>query len=206
MRPAKGALRAGLLYDLLGRRERHDVRDATVLRWQERYGTDTHLAAMVWTTARRFYEALVPGAPEDALRILRFACQLHEIGFAVSHSDYHKHSAYLVRNGDLPGFSTSDQERVAELVLGQRGNLRKVLEVLSDPVRAGALLALRLAIILHHARRPLRLPGWSLRVQRAFELGLERAWIARRPLTRHLLEEEAQHWARVGIVLAIRER
>jgi exopolyphosphatase/guanosine-5'-triphosphate,3'-diphosphate pyrophosphatase len=205
MQPAKGALRAGLLYDLLGRRERHDVRDATVLRWQERYGADGHLATMVWNTARKLYAALVPGASEDALRILRFACQLHEIGFAVSHSDYHKHAAYLVRNGDLPGFSTSDQERVAELVLGQRGNLRKVLEVLADPVRAGALLALRLAIVLHHARRPLRLPRWSLRVHHAFELRVERAWIARRPLTRHLLEEEAQHWARVGIVFAIRE-
>jgi exopolyphosphatase/guanosine-5'-triphosphate,3'-diphosphate pyrophosphatase len=205
MRPAKGALRAGLLYDLLGRRERHDVRDATVLRWQERYGADRDLAAMVGATARKFYLALVPDAGEDALRTLRFASQLHEIGFAVSHSDYHKHSAYLVRNGDLAGFSTSEQERVAELVLGQRGNLRKVIDVLGEPLRAGALLALRLSIVLHHARRPVRLPRWTLRVRGAFELGIDRAWISRRPLTRHLLEEESQQWARVGIALRLRE-
>jgi len=205
MRPAKGALRAGVLYDLLGRRERHDVRDATVLRWQQRYGADRALAARVGATAARFYEALLPRANEDAARMLAFACQLHEIGLAVSHSEYHKHSAYLVRNGDLPGFSTSDQERVAELVLGQRGNLRKVVDALADPLRAGRLLALRLAIVLHHARRPLRLPRWRLRVNRAFEFGIDRAWIARRPLTRHLLEEEAQQWARVGITFTIRE-
>lgn len=204
MRPAKGALRAGLLYDLLGRRARHDVRDETVRRWQQRYGADRELAARVGATALRLYLALLPEAPEDGLQALRFACQLHEIGFAVSHSDYHKHSAYLVRNGDLPGFSTSEQERVAELVLGQRGNLRKVIEVLGDPVRAGALLALRLSTLLHHARRPMRLPRWTLRVNRAFELGIERRWIERRPLTRHLLEEEAQQWARVGIALRLR--
>jgi exopolyphosphatase/guanosine-5'-triphosphate,3'-diphosphate pyrophosphatase len=205
MRPAKGALRAGLLYDLLGRREHHDVRDATVLRWQQRYGADAALAAKVGATARKLYAALVPDAPEEAVRALRFACQLHEIGFAVSHSDYHKHSAYLVRNGDLQGFSTSDQERVAELVLGQRGNLRKVVDALGDRLRAGALLALRLAIVLHHARRPVRLPRWNVVVRNAFEFGIERSWIARRPLTRHLLDEEAQQWARVGIALRIRE-
>ncbi len=205
MRPAKGALRAGLLYDLLGRRERHDVRDATVLRWQKRYGSDLALAGRVGATARSFFEVLCPGAPDDAGRVLRFACQLHEIGLAVSHSEYHKHSAYLVRNGDLAGFSTSDQERIAELVLGQRGNLRKIIEMLYDPVRASRLLALRLAILFHHARRPLHLPRWSLRVDRGFEFGIERQWIARRPLTRHLLEEEAQQWARVGIAFTIRE-
>ncbi|HXW63859.1 MAG TPA: Ppx/GppA phosphatase family protein [Burkholderiaceae bacterium] len=205
MRPAKGALRAGLLYDLLGRRARHDVRDATVLRWQQRYGADRPLARTVATTAQKFYHAVLPDAPEDAVRTLRFACQLHEIGFAVSHSDYHKHSAYLVRNGDLPGFSTSDQERIAELVLGQRGNLRKVLNALWDPLRAGRLLALRLATILHHARHPVRLPRWTLRAHRSIEFGIDRAWIARRPLTRHLLEEEAQQWARVGISFYVRE-
>jgi exopolyphosphatase/guanosine-5'-triphosphate,3'-diphosphate pyrophosphatase len=205
MRPARGALRAGLLYDLLGRRERHDVRDATVLRWQQRFGADRPLAARVAATARKLYLAALPQAPQEAVRTLRFACQLCEIGFAVSHSEYHKHSAYLVRNGDLPGFSTSDQERIAELVLGQRGNLRKVLPALSDPVRGGALLALRLATVLNHARRPLRMPRWTLQVDRGFEFGVERAWIARRPLTRHLLEEEAQHWERVGISFTIRE-
>ncbi|HYB51686.1 MAG TPA: Ppx/GppA phosphatase family protein [Burkholderiaceae bacterium] len=205
MRPAKGALRAGLLYDLLGRRARHDVRDATVLRWQQRYGADRTLARVVEITALKFYQCLFPDAPEEAVRTLRFACQLHEIGLAVSHSDYHKHAAYLVRNGDLPGFSTSDQERIAELVLGQRGNLRKVLDVLWDPLRAGRLLALRLAILLHHARRPVRLPRWSLRAHRSIEFGIERSWIARRPLTRHLLEEEAQQWARVGIAFFVRE-
>ncbi len=205
LRPARGALRAGLLYDLLGRRESHDVRDATVARWQQRYGADRALAAMVGATARKFYLALLPRVPEEAVRMLTFASQLHEIGFAVSHSEYHKHSAYLVRNGDLAGFSTTDQERIAELVLGQRGNLRKVIDALADPVRAGRLLALRLAIVLHHARRPLRLPHWRLRANRSFEFGIDRAWIARRPLSRHLLEEEAQQWARVGITLTIRE-
>lgn len=204
MHPAKGALRAGLLYDLWGRTEHHDVRDATVARWQQQFGVDRKHANQVAVTAHQFYTALQPRATEDDHRTLRFAAQLHEIGFAVSHSEYHKHSAYLIKNGDLPGFSTSEQERMATLVLGQRGNLRKVLELLRDPRRAGALLALRLAVIIHHARRPVRLPHWQLSVQRAFELSLDSVWLERRPLTLHLLDEESQHWERVGIALKIR--
>ena len=203
MQTAKGALRAGLLYDLLGRRGHQDMRDTTVARWQLRFGVDLRQAQQVARSADLFHHALQPEAGEEQRRLLRFACLLHEIGFAVSHSDHHKHAAYLVRNGDLPGFSTSDQEAIAELVLGQRGNLRKVFDALRDPVRAGALLAMRLAVILHHARRPVRLPTWSLGADQVFKLTIDDAWLERRPLTKHLLEEETQHWERVGIRLNV---
>jgi len=204
MHPARGALRAGLLYDLLGRREDHDVRDVTVRRWQERYGVDAGFSQRVGSTAIRFLRALLPRAGTDAVLDLRFACQLHEIGLAVSHSEHHKHSAYLIRNGDLPGFSVSDQERIAELVLGQRGNLRKVGGQLWDPVRSASLLALRLAVVMHHARREIVMPRWKLRAHRRFEFSLDRRWLARHPLTHHLLDEEAAHWGRVGIELALK--
>jgi exopolyphosphatase/guanosine-5'-triphosphate,3'-diphosphate pyrophosphatase len=204
MHPARGALRAGLLYDLLGRREDHDVRDLTVRRWQQRYGVDTGLARRLGNTALRLFRALLPGAAPQAALPLRFACELHEIGLAVSHNEHHKHSAYLIRNGDLPGFSVSDQETIAELVLGQRGNLRKVVDALWEPERAARLLALRLAVVLHHARREVPLPHWRLRARRTFELALDHRWLERHPLTHHLLDEEAQHWARVGITLTLR--
>jgi exopolyphosphatase/guanosine-5'-triphosphate,3'-diphosphate pyrophosphatase len=205
LRTAKGGLRLGVLYDLLGRRESHDIRDATVDRWQLRFGVDRAQAERVAQTALGLFRAVAPGAGEESLKSLLRAAQLHEVGSAVSHGDYHKHSAYLIEHGDLPGFSTSDQKNIAELVLGQRGNLRKVSALLEDSERAAALLALRLAVILNHARRDAGCERWTLRFARAIELALDHAWLDQHPLTRHLLEEESEQWQRVGVRFAIRE-
>jgi exopolyphosphatase / guanosine-5'-triphosphate,3'-diphosphate pyrophosphatase len=205
LRTAKGGLRLGVLYDLLGRRESHDIRDATVDRWQLRFGVDRAQSARVAQTALGLFRAVAPSADQEAVKRLLIAAQLHEIGTGVSHGDYHKHSAYLIEHGDLPGFSVSDQKSIAELALGQRGNLKKVSALLEEPERAAALLALRLAVIMHHARRDVVCERWTLRFNRSIDLGLERSWLDRHPLTRHLLEEEAEQWQRVGMRFTVRE-
>ncbi|HEU0203502.1 MAG TPA: Ppx/GppA phosphatase family protein, partial [Burkholderiaceae bacterium] len=166
MQLARGALRVGVLYDLLGRRESRDARAATVERLQARFAVDTAQAQRVERLAQRLYAALEPNATDEAIKRLSFACALHEIGFAISHNDYHKHGAYLVEHGDLAGFSTSDQTRIAALILGQRGNLKKVPALVADPERVRKLLALRLAVIVCHARRDVELPPWQLRFAR----------------------------------------
>ena len=203
--PARGGLRLGLLYDLLGRRERRDLRDASVGRLQKRFDVDRAQAQQVARIARELHDALHPQAGEEEIKRLAWAAALHEVGFAISHNDHHKHGAYLVSNADLAGFSTSDQRRIATLILAQRGNLRKVAEALADPARASKILALRLAVIVCHARRPVRLPGWMLRAARAgFELRLDGEWLARHPLTQFLLEEEATQWEKVGLRLSVK--
>jgi exopolyphosphatase/guanosine-5'-triphosphate,3'-diphosphate pyrophosphatase len=205
MRTARGALRVGVLYDLLGRREHRDLRETTVERMQARFGVDREQAQRVGALAAQFYDALVPRAAEELHKRLAWAAALHECGFAISHNDYHKHGAYLVQHSDLAGFSTSDQERIATLILGQRGNLKKVFGALEDTERAGKILALRLAVIFCHARRASEPPRWTLRATRsAIELGVDAGWLARHPLTQHLLEEEAAQWSRVGIRFALR--
>ena len=70
----------------------------------------------------------------------------------VSHHDHHRHSAYLLAHVDAPGFSQSQQRRIGELVLGQRGGLRKLEARLAKPTFALQLLCLRLAVIVCHAR------------------------------------------------------
>lgn len=204
MLPARGALRVGVLYDLLGRREQRDLRAVTVERWLERFGADLAQAHRVAACALELHDPVVPDADEEARKRLHWSALLHEVGFAISHSDYHKHSAYLVQHGDLAGFSTSDQERIARLVLGQRGNLRKVQAALEDPEQLAHIMALRLAVILNHARRDPQLPRKSLKFGRTVELALDGDWLARHPLTQYLLEEEVAHWSRVGITLAVR--
>jgi exopolyphosphatase/guanosine-5'-triphosphate,3'-diphosphate pyrophosphatase len=204
MRPARGALRVGVLYDLLGRRERKDLRDSSVVRMQARFSVDRAQAQRVSVLAAQFYSALNAAASDEMAHRLRWAALLHEVGFAISHNDYHKHAAYLIQHSDIAGFSTSDQERVAELVLAQRGNLKKVNQALEDHESAATILSLRLAVILAHARRAVELPNWSVKFGKTIELGLASDWLTRHPLTQYLLEEEATHWERVGVAFALR--
>jgi len=204
MRLARGALRLGVLYDLLVRTEHNDLRDATVERLLDRFGVDREQAVRVDQTSRALHEALSADSPEEEVKRLHWAAQLHEIGFAISHNDYHKHSAYLVQHGDLAGFSTSDQERIVVLLLSQRGNLKKVGEALDQRENASKILALRLAVIFSHARRAVELPAWTLKFGKSIELSLDGDWLARHPLTQHLIEEEAAHWGRVGVSFTLR--
>jgi len=204
MRTARGALRVGVLYDLLGRRESRDLRDASVDRLQTRFAVDRVQAQRVDRIAQRLFLSLQPHAAEGDAKHLAWACALHELGFAISHNDYHKHGAYLVANADVAGFSTSDQERLAELVLGQRGNLKKIAAALSDPVRAAKVLALRLAVVLCHARRDVDLPRVELqRTKNAVQLSIDRGWLGAHPLTQYLLEEECAQWERAGSRLVL---
>lgn len=204
MRPARGALRVGVLHDLLGRRERKDLRDASVARMQARLGVDRAQAQRVSALTAQFHSALSANTSDEAANHLRWAALLHEVGFAISHNDYHKHSAYLLQHSDMAGFSTSDQERVATLVLAQRGNLKKVAPAIEDRESAAGILSLRLAVILAHARRAVELPEWSLKFGKTIELGLAGDWLLNHPLTQYLLDEEAAHWERVGLTLSLR--
>jgi exopolyphosphatase / guanosine-5'-triphosphate,3'-diphosphate pyrophosphatase len=195
----------GVLYDLLGRRESRDLRDATVERLQNRFEVDRTQAKRVTKIALDTYAVLAPDADEEHVKRLAWAAALHEVGFAISHADYHKHGAYLVANGDLAGFSTSDQERIALLIVGQRGNLKKIGAALEDPARAAKILSLRLAILLCHARRDVSLPRWSLRAARdMIDMAIDGAWLAHHPLTEYLLQEEAAQWEKVGVRFALR--
>jgi exopolyphosphatase/guanosine-5'-triphosphate,3'-diphosphate pyrophosphatase len=199
MHTARGALRVGVLYDLLGRRESRDLRDATVERLQDRLGVDRAQARRVSGLTLQAYAQLATDAEADRTKQLAWAAALHEVGFAISHNDYHKHGAYLVQHADLAGFSTSDQERIALLILGQRGNLRKLAGTLDDDDALAKIAALRLAVLLCHARRDVDLPAWTLQAARGgFELGLDSAWLSRHPLTEHLLQEEIAQWEKAG--------
>jgi exopolyphosphatase/guanosine-5'-triphosphate,3'-diphosphate pyrophosphatase len=129
---------------------------------------------------------------------LDWAARLHEIGGHISHSDYHKHGAYILDNADAIGFSLSEMHRLSLLVLGHRGKLRKVETALIDETLVTQLLALRLAVILCHARRDPDLSGLTLSrpdVRKNFlQLNYRNSWAAAFPQSAHLLREEAVAW------------
>ena len=210
LKPAKGALRQGVVIDLherhAARRQAHggDVRDQSVAALQARFAVDTEQAGRVRTVALALLRGALPGMagqPDgdegESMRELGWACDLHEIGLMVSHHDHHRHSAYLLGHVDAPGFSQSQQRRMADLVLGQRGGLRKIEAELCSERFAWQVLALRLAVIKCHARG--LVDAKALRLKRdgkLARLGLRNAWADRHPRTLHLLREEAEAWSR----------
>jgi exopolyphosphatase / guanosine-5'-triphosphate,3'-diphosphate pyrophosphatase len=207
--PAKGALRQGVIVDLherLAARQaahpgagREDMRDRTVAELQRRFAVDAAQAARVRSVALALHGQVRPEADAEALRELGWACDLHEIGLMVSHHDHHRHSAYLLDHVDAPGFSQSQQRRMGELVLGQRGGLRKLEAALASPEVAWQVLCLRLAAIKCHARGPVSTQALSLRARgRDALLGFSPAWAETHPRTLYLLREEAEAWSRAA--------
>ena len=205
---SEGALRLGVLYDLLGRYHHHDLRDATVNAFVTRYGTDRKQGASVADTASHLLSRLVPEAAESDhpdRRFLRWAAMLHEVGVSVAHSSYHKHSAYILANADMPGFSRMDQGRLARIVLAHRGKLERVAAI--DPESRDWLLivCLRLAVIVHRARDGRGIPPIDIeRDGRGFIVTARDGWLQKLPLTAAAIEEEQRQWLSVGRSLVLR--
>ncbi len=197
--PAGGAMRLGVLYDLLGRFEHADLRETTVTRINVRYGVDAAQARRVSDIAGHLLQIMEPKAGEGPRQILRWAALWHEIGRAIAHDDYHKHGAYVLEHADLPGFSTGEQRVIGQLVLGQRGSLKKVRGLVDDARLRASLCALRLAVIFAHARRDPRLPELGLKSGRSLRLHLPEAWLEEHPLSAYLLEAEASAWRAEGV-------
>lgn len=196
--PVGGALRLGALYDLLGRSIEDDARDATVQQFLARYRLDRDHATRIAAMAVGLFRAARPHAERAAMQTLERAALLHETGLWVSHTGFHKHGAYILRNADMPGFSSGEQERLSQIVLACRGSLEKVEPMLADLEFRAQACALRLAILFHHARRAISPPLLTLRVGAHIRFGAPARWLKTHPLTAHLLEKEAREWKRAG--------
>jgi len=203
MHAAEGALRHGALYDMLDREHiQTDMRATTVQRLASRFDIDAVHALRVSQVASSLFRLMQPDTPEDQRerleRKLDWAARLHEIGAQISHSDYHKHGAYIIGNTDAPGFSLSELQRLSQLILGHRGKLRKLDADFEDAHFVQQLMALRLAVVLCHARRDPDLRGLTLACNagpaRRFALGVRAGWAEAWPQSAHLLREEVIAW------------
>lgn len=203
MQAAQGALRHGVLHDMLDReRADTDVRSATVSRLCAKFDADAAQAARVSRTACTLLRRLRAGDDPRELarheRKLAWAAQLHEIGAAISHSDYHKHGAYILDNTDAPGFAVPELHRLGLLVLGHRGKLRKLDADFDDELFAHQLICLRLAVILCHARRDPDITGLQASaVGRRVTLKLPPSWAKGFPQSAYLLRQEVESWQKM---------
>jgi exopolyphosphatase/guanosine-5'-triphosphate,3'-diphosphate pyrophosphatase len=208
LRLASGGLRHGLLVELMGQTNADaDVRTKSVERLVLKFGADQIHGERVARVASSLLGQLQSDTPiadtaeaERMRRKLTWAARLHEIGSHISHSDYHKHGAYILDNADAMGFSLTELHKLSLLVLGHRGKLRKLDADFTNVSFVQQLLCLRLAVILCHARRDPVMGTLSLRSgdtsARSFTLTYGASWEKAFPQSAHLLREEALAWHR----------
>src|SRR5207247_8794021 len=153
-----GALRQGVLYDLLGRVRHRDMREATVRQFMRRYQVDTAQAERVGRLAQNIHASLNEESSEADTAMLRWAPSLDQIGISIAHAGYHKHSAYVVAQADMPGFSQKEQARLSRLVLAHRGKLTKIEDLPERSADWALIFSLRLAALFNLSRRDLAFP------------------------------------------------
>lgn len=209
MNYSDGALREGVLYDLVDRTlDTGDVRNRTVVALQKRLSLDEAFAERCADTASMLLAQVANalGLSDDDAALLDRAVRLHEVGLAISHSGYHKHGAYLLQHADLPGFGRPEQEALALLVGGHRRRLRNeqyeaLMSTGGDSLLQLCLL-LRLAVLLNYSRSREALPRIQLGMQTDhIRLRFPVGWLESHPLTQADLEQEQSHLAAVGITL-----
>ncbi len=233
MTVSNGALREGLLHDLLGRVQTHDIRETTVGDLMRRYHVDELHARPVARTVAKILEqvswdlaeslasrdrpghrlALGDGEPSifpgnlsgaAAARLLRWAALLHEIGMDIAHSQYHKHGGYLLDNMDLPGFSRPEQHTLSMIVRSHRRKF-PIDELRGSPALIALCVMLRLAVVLHRGRADNALPAfWVVPIGTGeIKLSFPRKWLAEHPLTKLDLEQESEYLAVIPMKLTV---
>ncbi len=209
LRSADGALREGLLYDLLGRIREADVRSQTVASLSDRYHVDRIQADRIRTTALDFLEQAARGWELDfreARLMVSWAAQLHEIGLDIAHHHYHKHGEYIIANSDLLGFSREEQKLLATLV---RAHRRKFPVSVFKGLPAQQILSakrlailLRLSALLHRSRVSVPMPEPRLRAEeKRVTLEFPAGWLRLHPLTGADLDEETAYLRSCGYSL-----
>ena len=207
MKVSEGALRHGVLYDLLGRVQHRDMRAATVAQFMRRYHIDVAQADRVRALALTIYDALTPGGdreddPDRAM--LEWAARLAEVGLSIAHAAYHKHSAYVLSNADMPGFSRMEQARLARLALAHRGKLGKVQDAGFESADWKLVFGLRLASLILRSRSDAKLPFLRVAADAGgFAIDLPQSWLEENPLSADALDAEARHWKAVGMKLEV---
>jgi exopolyphosphatase / guanosine-5'-triphosphate,3'-diphosphate pyrophosphatase len=206
---AEGALRHGVLYELADLDgKRRDLREQTISSLMRRFSVDVSQSQRVAKVARHIFSDLAEGldlADSEVEQQLIWAARLHELGAAISHENSHRHGAYILENTDAIGFARSDLHRIGLLVLGQKGKVRKLEADLESDELILQLLALRMAIILAHARtepsyQTLR---FKLSGKRRIKVHLPAEWAEQFPQSHFLLSQEQQAWEKTNCSLTL---
>jgi exopolyphosphatase / guanosine-5'-triphosphate,3'-diphosphate pyrophosphatase len=202
--PIEAGLRMGVMWDLQYRATQRDRREQSVRACMRKFEVDAARAKRVADEALALFAQLKP-LSDHYSRLLLWSGLLHEAGLLISQTDYHKHSAYLIENVDLPGFTTREQKIMGKLLLGQKGNLRKLGDALQESDFAKALLALRIAIVFMHSRVEVDFGELRLRFKAKIEFDIPRHYTTQHPTLGYWFDKERESWAALGIDFVLRQ-
>ncbi len=211
MQVSDGALREGLLYDMLGRRQNKDIRNQSVQLLATRFHANDQHAQRIEDTACNLLVQVCNDWEMDISEVqtlLVWACALHEIGRDIAHASYHKHSSYIVENTNLAGFSQQQQLRLSTLIRVQRGKISfNYFDVINPFCKSYIIklaVILRLSVIFHRSRTATALPAIGAGVkENTIVLSLPADWLKEHPLTLNDLEQEAEYLKAIDIILEV---
>lgn len=212
---SSGALREGVLYDLIGRLDHEDVRERTVSALEQRYDIVKSDAAKVEQTAMHLWRQVADEwkvqtqtqIPNEQAQMLAWAARLHEVGMSISHSQFHKHGEYIISQSDLAGFSKQNQRALAALVRGHRRKYPQAIFETFGRQQASLehiCIILRLAVLLKHSLPEQGLLGVKAKAAgKQLILTFADDWLSERPLTQAKLEAEQAYLNKAGYDLVI---
>jgi len=159
MTVSDGALREGLLYDLIGRIHHEDIREKTVADLHERFNIDPIQSQQVAETAGHLIKQVRKDwqINKKQKKLLIWSAIMHELGLSIAHDGYHKHGGYILEHADLPGFTRKEQHWIAILVEKHRRKIDStVFDVLPEDEQLSIkklCVLLRLSVLLHRSRK-----------------------------------------------------
>ncbi|WP_448556262.1 Ppx/GppA phosphatase family protein [Thalassotalea montiporae] len=203
------SLREGVLSEQLEAIQFDDIRDRTINSLSTRFNIDQQQVEKVEQLATRIYQAtrrLWQLDKKTYQQLLNWAIWVHEIGYDINPSAYHKHSRYILLNADLPGFNLEQQQALAWLVGNQRKKIQfedNQLWYLLDELRLAKLLAiLRLSILLSQQRQLTEHADIQMNVEKdTLNLHFPANWLNEKPLVEADLAQERKQLSLVGITI-----
>lgn len=106
----------GLIEDRL--RYQGSVRQRSILQAAQKFHVNLDYSQRVASFALALFDQLqgiLHTLPDDARHLLWAAAVLHNCGHHIGHAAHHKHSYYLIRHGELLGYTETEIETIANL-------------------------------------------------------------------------------------------
>ena len=210
LRYCPGALREGVLYELIDGPNYRDIRETTAESLSQHYNIDERHAKQVVKTTKYLYSQWKKQSPITIPihleSILYWAAQLHEVGLKINFSSIHKHSSYILQNSNLPGFNEEQQLLLSSLVRYHRKSINidnlPYFSLFEYKHIISLLQILRLSILINNQRNnDLNLNAFRLKLiddkLTNITLEIDETFIENNKLILLDLEQEQKYWKTV---------